>query len=340
MKDSLVFFRKDPNEENKPLETTITKAWCSDNPDQRNRQAMLIVDGVHGIHERNEAGLFVVNVGFSSADGITMRCAIPEGEEVDAVREKMERFIVEAGKPISGKVEVRFRVKGTGEDSPSFKALEPWQQRVVKEKDELDEKRNRLTTFKEENHRIYSALPAEEKVRLTRQAHLMREYSRVLGERIEAWSGKMGVQHEAGTHPMNPELLSHLLVDAQAGLIPYHRTILALLNGPSIVVGGGGDYFVKIGAGLWRIEPDGKIGADEQSRADFCKALAEQTAQNIRELVAAHSPAVQPNSVSVVDNRGHRWNPDNKRCACGAQEIDVLTGKMDPCPLSNPAQPS
>lgn len=38
--------------------------------------------------------------------------------------------------------------------------------------------------------------------------------------------------------------------------------------------GADGNYFLEIGAGLWRIEPDGTIGSDSLSREGFVKTFA------------------------------------------------------------------
>lgn len=63
--------------------------------------------------------------------------------------------------------------------------LQPHQQRVVDEKRELDEKLSKLTAFG--TTPTFAALPAEEQGRLNRQHAIMEEYSRILGERIEAF---------------------------------------------------------------------------------------------------------------------------------------------------------
>ncbi len=63
--------------------------------------------------------------------------------------------------------------------------LEPWQQRVIEEKTELDEKRDALGRFKQTD--FFAALPWQEQERLNTQAHVMTMYSAVLGERIAAF---------------------------------------------------------------------------------------------------------------------------------------------------------
>jgi len=63
--------------------------------------------------------------------------------------------------------------------------MKPHQQRVVEEKEELDEKRQRLGEFK--NTDLFAALPWQEQERLNTQAHIMTMYSAVLGARIAAF---------------------------------------------------------------------------------------------------------------------------------------------------------
>lgn len=60
--------------------------------------------------------------------------------------------------------------------------MQPHQQRVVDEKTELDEKRQKLGEFK--NTDLFAYLPWQEQERLNTQAHIMTMYSSVLGERI------------------------------------------------------------------------------------------------------------------------------------------------------------
>lgn len=63
--------------------------------------------------------------------------------------------------------------------------MQPHQQRVVDEKEALDEKLNKLVEFFETP--IFAALPADEQSRLARQCEHMGKYSEVLGERIAAF---------------------------------------------------------------------------------------------------------------------------------------------------------
>lgn len=65
--------------------------------------------------------------------------------------------------------------------------MQPYQQRVVDEKAELDAKREKLGAFK--NTDAFAALPWQEQERLNTQAHIMTMYSAVLGERIHAFAG-------------------------------------------------------------------------------------------------------------------------------------------------------
>ncbi len=61
--------------------------------------------------------------------------------------------------------------------------MEAYQQRVIDEKIELDAKLVKLQTFLAKDMEIAS----DELERLKRQAEVMIEYSKILGERIEAF---------------------------------------------------------------------------------------------------------------------------------------------------------
>ena len=68
--------------------------------------------------------------------------------------------------------------------------MEPYQQRVVDEKGELDERLDRLLVFLSavaREHVPKTALSDDELTRLCRQAVVMRQYSNILRQRIEAW---------------------------------------------------------------------------------------------------------------------------------------------------------
>jgi len=64
--------------------------------------------------------------------------------------------------------------------------LQPHQQRVVDEKSDLDEKREKLEFFK--NGSFFLTLPLAEQERLNKQADAMALYSSILDERITAFS--------------------------------------------------------------------------------------------------------------------------------------------------------
>ena len=63
--------------------------------------------------------------------------------------------------------------------------MAPHQQRVVDEKNELDEKLTKLEAFF--SNPLWATLPSDEQARLSRQSEVMREYSDILGERIAAF---------------------------------------------------------------------------------------------------------------------------------------------------------
>lgn len=65
--------------------------------------------------------------------------------------------------------------------------MEPHEQRVVTERDELNQKLVKLTAFVNGQSPIYAGLPDAEKIRLNRQLTYMTEYSNVLDERIADW---------------------------------------------------------------------------------------------------------------------------------------------------------
>jgi len=62
-------------------------------------------------------------------------------------------------------------------------ALQPHQQRVVTEREELEDKISKLTSFTDTA--IFASLDENEQERLTRQLSHMNAYSDVLAERIE-----------------------------------------------------------------------------------------------------------------------------------------------------------
>lgn len=61
--------------------------------------------------------------------------------------------------------------------------MQPHQERVVAEKNELDDKLSKLTKFIESSD-LFNDLVESEKARLVKQAVAMREYSSILGDRI------------------------------------------------------------------------------------------------------------------------------------------------------------
>lgn len=64
--------------------------------------------------------------------------------------------------------------------------MKPHQERVVTEKNELDEKRGKLTAFI--GGETYRTLDQVEQSRLNRQLEAMTLYSNILGERIAAFA--------------------------------------------------------------------------------------------------------------------------------------------------------
>ena len=68
--------------------------------------------------------------------------------------------------------------------------MEDYQKRVIGEKAELDAKLEKLQTFLVKQFHFYAEemeITSDELNRLERQAEVMAEYSKILGERIEAF---------------------------------------------------------------------------------------------------------------------------------------------------------
>jgi hypothetical protein len=63
-----------------------------------------------------------------------------------------------------------------------------FQERVITEKRELDNKLDKLQAFINEGT-VYAQLPKEERSRLARQATVMIEYSQILADRIAKFQG-------------------------------------------------------------------------------------------------------------------------------------------------------
>ena len=63
--------------------------------------------------------------------------------------------------------------------------MQPYQDRVLNEKAELDQRLGKLQAFL--STATFNSLDADEQARLRRQAGIMQEYSVVLGERLAAF---------------------------------------------------------------------------------------------------------------------------------------------------------
>ncbi len=66
--------------------------------------------------------------------------------------------------------------------------MQPHQQRVVDDRNELDEKVKKLGVFIGGDSKIFLGLPVEEQERLRRQHSVMTIYSNILAERINAFT--------------------------------------------------------------------------------------------------------------------------------------------------------
>jgi len=69
--------------------------------------------------------------------------------------------------------------------------MSPFQSRVLSEREELNEKILKLSTFL--GTKVYSSLPPDERGRMLRQLISMVEYSNILSERIDAFYSCPGV---------------------------------------------------------------------------------------------------------------------------------------------------
>lgn len=65
--------------------------------------------------------------------------------------------------------------------------MQPYQERVVQEKQELDEKLTKLEAFIFRGVGKWFELSESERLRMTKQYCYMMDYSKVLGERIAAF---------------------------------------------------------------------------------------------------------------------------------------------------------
>jgi hypothetical protein len=67
--------------------------------------------------------------------------------------------------------------------------MQDWQQRVIDEKNALDDRAGKLYQFayNADPRSAFYRLPAVERERLLAQYSIMQEYSNILGARITAW---------------------------------------------------------------------------------------------------------------------------------------------------------
>ncbi len=65
--------------------------------------------------------------------------------------------------------------------------MQPHQKRVIDERNELDDKRNKLSAFIG-GSQVFKGLPEQEQIRLRRQIAIMDEYFDILQERIASFT--------------------------------------------------------------------------------------------------------------------------------------------------------
>ena len=92
---TMKLFKLDPENPGKALEVEVTEKWTSQEHDHGLKHAKLMLDDIF----RSDSGMNVTSFTFSFADGITLRSAVLESEDTDAVREKLRAAILETGKP-------------------------------------------------------------------------------------------------------------------------------------------------------------------------------------------------------------------------------------------------
>lgn len=105
-----------------------------------------------------------------------LEAALPDGPEKSTGMRKL----LEA-KDCFVRVAVDMPDPGTG-------PLQPYQLRVLEEKQDLDMRIARLDEFAQRNQ-AFLVLPEAERERLNRQLDAQRALSAILGERIQAWEG-------------------------------------------------------------------------------------------------------------------------------------------------------
>ena len=66
--------------------------------------------------------------------------------------------------------------------------MEGWQERILRERDELRERVKKLNAFAVADNAAFSVLPLAERALLVRQLHHMSQYYAVLEARIARWS--------------------------------------------------------------------------------------------------------------------------------------------------------
>ena len=76
--------------------------------------------------------------------------------------------------------------------------MKPYQERVVEEKFDLDNRRKRLSAFMPSD--MFKTLPAAEQERMRRQLSIMADYSAILQERIDAFPKEVS-PFQRQTHP-------------------------------------------------------------------------------------------------------------------------------------------
>lgn len=113
-------------------------------------------------------------------------CASPENFDAELGRKIARANAVNKVWPLMG-YELRSKLAGRADAAaPATPSnLQPFQQRVVDEKDELDTRLDKLRAFVDSP--LFDSLGMSDRAMMTAQAEVMSKYSRILGDRIAAF---------------------------------------------------------------------------------------------------------------------------------------------------------
>ncbi len=102
-------------------------------------------------------------------------------------------------------------------------AYEPWQKRILVEKNELNEKIVKLAGFLSTEQ--FGSLHEDEQDRLTRQLEAMTSYRSILTERITAWNPPPMIQGDSGSTLGPTELVVEQPTEVAVEALPDPGTV-------------------------------------------------------------------------------------------------------------------